>query len=713
MTALTDTLIKESLITEEQLRDAKDKQLGAKRPIQDLLLEMNFVKEEDLIKIMSRVFKMPITDLGKEDIDPSAVKPISYEIAKRYGVFPVRREGNTLLLAMSDPQDIVALDDIRALVNMEIKPLLSTKSQISASIEKYYHLDEGLYDLLKNIVSDTKVEIIRQGKETKDKFNAGEFRGEGSAITRLVNLILSDAIREKASDVHIEPQENFVAIRYRVDGDLKSIMKIPKKMHSHLVARIKILAELDIAETRKPQDGRARMSVYERDIDLRISTIPTFYGEKIVLRLLDPKAARIQLDRLGLEDFELDIFQEAINKSQGMILVTGPTGSGKTSTIYAALNYIKDKTKNIVTIEDPIEYLIDGVSQMQVNPLKNVTFANGLRSILRQDPDVILVGEIRDRETAEIAFRASLTGHLVFTTLHTNNSVSCITRLLDIGLEPYLISSSIVLIIAQRLLKLICPHCKEEYLPEEKLFAKFRVYLDKYRIMRYYRGKGCEECSYTGFFGRTAIFEILRNNKKIRSLISNRVSEDEIFKEAKNFGLRPLAELGIKKVVEGITTIEEVAKITEIIEEGDIREKIDRFSSSLSGRGKQKKLKVLIVDDDILIRKMVIAAFEKEKDKFEFIEAENGREALRYVYNIKPDLLVLDILMPEMDGYELTKILRSRLESVSIPIIMLTSQKDKESEIKGLDVGADDYITKPFDKDKLLARAKMLLRRLK
>lgn len=434
---------------------------------------------------------------------------------------------------------------------------------------------------------------------------------------------------------------------------------------------------------------------------MRISTIPAYYGENIVLRLLDPKAAKIQLKELELEETALNVFLEAINKPQGMILVTGPTGSGKTSTIYAALNHIKNQTKNIVTIEDPIEYLIDGINQMQINPIKDVTFATGLRSILRQDPNVILVGEIRDNETAEIAFRASLTGHLVFATLHTNSAVSAVTRLLDIGLESRIISSSIALIIAQRLVRVICPSCKEPYVPEKGLVDKFNIYLEKYKIPVYYRGKGCEECRYIGYRGRMGLFEIFKNNERLRALISERANEDEIFKEAKMSGLRSLAEAGIERVALGVTTLEEVARITDVVEERELNKTKDNLS----------KLRVLVVDDDMLIRKMVIEAFDKEKDRFEFVEAENGQQALRLIHNAKPDLLISDLVMPEMDGFELTRTLRSHLETASIPIIMLTSQRNKESEIKGFDTGADDYITKPFDKDKFLARARMLLRK--
>lgn len=700
MAALIGALIKQGLITGEQLKEAEEKQIGAKRPLQELLVEMGFISEEDLATVFSRVFNMPVSDLNQENVDESLTKIIPYEIARRYGVFPVRKESGALLLAMSDPVDVITIDTVRNLVNTDIKPVLSTKSAIAANIEKYYHLDDALYDLLKNIVDDASVKVLEQDKKGDEVADATE-RGSEAAIIRLVNLILSDAAGERASDVHIEPQENFVAIRYRVDGELRNIMKIPPTMHSHLVARIKILAKLDIAETKKPQDGRIRVFVQERELDLRISAIPTYYGEKIVLRLLDAKTARIQLEELGLEDFESDIFREAINRPQGMILITGPTGSGKTSTIYSALNYIKNKNNNIVTIEDPIEYLIEGINQIQVNPVKDVTFANALRSILRQDPDVILVGEIRDKETAEIAFRSSLTGHLVFSTLHTNSAVACVTRLLDIGLEPYLISSSVILVVAQRLIRLICPHCREEYSPQAGLLGKFKVYLDLHKITRFYKGKGCEKCGYSGFLGRTAAFELLKITQQLQNLIAGSASENEIFQEARKSGFKSLVESCIQKVARGVATIEEVARTVEFSGEKMLQK----------GASRQEKCRVVIADDDRLIRKMVISAFEGEKDKFEFIEAQNGEEALRYIRNMKPDLLISDVMMPQMDGFGLTKALRQHLESASIPIIMLTSQKEKEDEIRGLDAGADDYITKPFDRDRLLMRAKILLRR--
>ncbi len=699
MSNLLDALIKENLITIEQLQDAKDKQIGAKKPIQELLIEMGFIKEEDFMKTASMVLNMPVINPNNENIDSSTVDLISCETAKRYGVFPVRKKGNTLILAMSNPQDIMALDDIKLMTKMEVKLVLSKKSDISDCIKKYYQLDDSLYDLLKNVADDGKIESLKGGESKGEAISAGILE-EHSPIIKLVNLILSDAVKVRASDIHIEPQENYVDVRYRIDGYLKDIMRIPNNIHPRLSARIKILSNLDIAETRKSQDGRFTMSANGRKIDLRISIIPTYYGEKIVLRLLDAKEAKIELDKIGFQQKELSIFTETLNRPGGMVLVTGPTGSGKTSTLYAALNYIKSETKNIITIEDPIEYLIDGINQIQINPVKNITFTTGLKSILRQDPNVILVGEIRDKETAEIAFRASLTGHIVFSTLHTNSAVSSITRLLDIGLEPYLIASSIILIAAQRLVRIICPHCKEEYTPNEETIDKFGTYIEKFNIRKFYKGKGCEQCIFTGFLGRTAIFEILKIDEKIKDLISEKSTEDIILREARKRGMKQLNESGFEKVAKGITTLEEIGKVVGIVKEDKIY---------VEQKGLREKPKILIADDEEDILKVVEKRLKIAG--YDVVKARDGKEAIEYAVKEKPDLIVTDVTMPRMNGFEATKILRSKLETAVIPIIMLTGRQDEKSELKGLDAGADDYITKPFSSEKLLARIKMLLKR--
>jgi len=701
MITLLLALIKEKLISEEQLNEAKIKNIGAKKPIQELLVEMGFIKEEDLIKVASKVFNMPIVDLSKEVLDPAVIGLISYDIAKRYGVFPLRKENDILILAMSNPQDVIALDDIQIITKLKAQPILCTRNEINNCIDKCYQVDDSLYDILKNVTDDTKIELIKETDLGETTIDVKIVKGENMPITRLTNLILGDAVKMRATDIHIEPQEKVAMVRYRIDGDLRNIMEIPRKLHPSLVSRIKILADLDIAETRSPQDGRIKIVVASRKIDLRISIIPAFYGEKIAIRLLDPKETKTELDKIGLEENELNIFKQEINRPQGIILVTGPTGSGKTTTLYATLNFTKSETKNIVTIEDPIEYLVSGINQMQVNPSKNVTFANGLRSILRQDPNVILVGEIRDRDTADIAFRASLTGHLVFSTLHTNNSVASVTRLLDIGLEPYLISSSLIFIVAQRLVKIICPFCKEEYIPDEKLVNKFKTHIEDLKIKKFYKGKGCQQCGFTGFLGRTAVFELFRINEKIRNLIAQKATEEEIFREAKSIGLKTLLEAAFEKVAKGITTIDEMLKVIGSAEE-------DAALKEQSGlRG---KLRILIADDDediltILDKRISDAGYQT-------IKARDGAEVVALACKEKPDLIVTDVTMPKMNGFDVALALRSKLETAVIPIIMLTARQDKESELKGIDSGADDYIFKPFDADKLLARIKMLLRRI-
>jgi type IV pilus assembly protein PilB len=700
MARLIDALLEKNLITREQLQDARDKQIGAKKPIHELLIEMGFLQEEKLVEIASNILHLPVMDLENESIDTDALKLFSYEYAKSHGVFPVKKANGKLFLAMSDPQDISTLEDARIIAGMEIQPVLCAKSAISKFIEKFYLVDDAIYDLMKNIVEDTKVALLAEGKERKDNFDKEALKDDLAPVVRIVNLILSEAVKSRASDIHIEPFDKFVEVRYRVDGFLKNIMKIPKRLSSALIARIKILSDLDIAETRKSQDGRIKMIIGAEKIDLRISIMPAFYGEKAVIRVLDARQAQVDLTNIGFQKDELDIFKEALHRPQGMILITGPTGSGKTSTIYAALSEIKDETINIITIEDPVEYLIEGISQIEVNPVKDVTFATGLRSILRQDPNVILVGEIRDKETADIAFRSSLTGHLVFSTLHTNNAVASIIRLRDIGLDPYIIASSLALVVSQRLVRVICPHCKQSYEPESRIKDKFKALIQQTGIKSFYQGKGCEKCNYNGFAGRTAIFEVLKIDGQLKELISNDASESEIFEQAKKSKFKTLAESGILKVSKEITTLEEIDRVTDVVAKTDITEQ---------ERENDKATRILIVDDEDDIRKVVAKRINAAG--YETIEAANGQEAVEMVFKEAPDLIIIDLMMPVMGGIEATKKIKSNLQTASIPIMMLTAKQDKASELQGIDSGADDYITKPFDNDKLIARVKMLLRR--
>ncbi len=536
------------------------------------MLKISFLDQAPMLEIKGRLWgeNKSVVNLDEIIVDKDVLKLIDHKAAVHYGVLPVRKDAGALVVAMSDPGNILVIDELHFMTDLVIRPVFCEQRQIFAYIQKYYQTEGNLHDVLKDTMGGAPVHLAHQEVlKVEDQMDADKFNEGKSAFVNFVDKIISDAVEARASDIHIEPQGKNVEVRYRIDGYLKSIIRVPQDLQKRLAARIKLLASLDIVEQRSAQDGRIKISVAGRKIDLRISVIPVFHGEKIVLRILDSQAGQYDLKRLGLQPGQFETFRDAIHKPQGVVLVTGPTGSGKTTTLYSALQHIKCERKNIVTIEDPIEYLMDGINQLQLNRYKDVTFATSLKSILRQDPDVILVGEIRDRETAEIASRASLTGHLVFSTLHTNSAVASITRLVDIGIEPHLIASSTSLFVAQRLIRLICPNCCEHESPDELLMAKFRTYLDDAPVGRFYRGKGCDQCNHTGFYGRTSIFEILKVDEAIKDLIYQKASESVILREAVGNGMRTLAQSGVLKAVTGLTTLEEVARVVDIADEKD------------------------------------------------------------------------------------------------------------------------------------------------
>lgn len=575
-------LIKRNTLEAKIVSDAHQERRNSGRSIQDILIEGDQLREEDLLGAAQSLCPVPMIDLDTHKIDAKMLQMIRREDALRYAILPLKKEEDRLVLAMSDPSDILARDEIAFMTSMSIQPVLVAHAKLSQHIQKYYFARDSVQEMLKETMDDVPVEKIDEERMTSEEIaDAAVSQADNSSFIKLVNRLLCDAVDARASDIHIEPRDRTVEVRYRIDGYLRTVVKIPRQLHPRLAARIKILAKLDIAEQRKVQEGRIKVSIKGEKIDLRISVIPIFYGEKIVMRILDNRSTQFDINKIGFSDDELEVFKAAIGRNQGVVLVTGPTGSGKTTTLYAALQHIKCETKNIVTIEDPIEYLIDGINQLQLSRFKDVTFTNGLRSILRQDPDVILVGEIRDKETAEIAFRAALTGHLVFSTLHTNSAVSSITRLLNIGLESYLIASSVSLLVAQRLVRTICPCCKEEYIPDAELLRKFQSYLPASRTRKFYRGSGCDNCNSSGFYGRSSIFEIMKIDDKIKDLIFNRASETLILKQAVNNGMRTLVESGVAKVMAGLTTLDEIAKVTEIVDvnsdASDLLEQFDRI----------------------------------------------------------------------------------------------------------------------------------------
>lgn len=548
-----DLLVQKGIINPEQLAKAKEEVNKTGIPIEKALEKLGFISEVGIAEIMAEAIGVAFMDLTDYLIDPEVIKFVPEAVAKKYKAVPLFKIGDSLTVAMADPLNVDAIDELRAKSKAgAIDPVLSIPDMIQKVIDQYYGAQGSIKELMQELTKEKLEEKLKKARSLT------EISEEGSVI-KLVNLIIMQAVKDRASDIHIEPEEGNVLIRYRVDGVLHEAQLIPKHLQNVLASRVKVMADMDIAETRNPQDGRIRLKMENKDLDLRVSSFPTIYGENIVLRILDKSSVLLGLRELGFSEEDLKDFNKVIRRPNGIILVTGPTGSGKTTTLYATLSTINSPEKNIITIEDPVEYEIPLIRQTQVNPKAGLTFANGLRSILRQDPDIIMVGEVRDRETAEIAIQASLTGHLVFSTLHTNDASSALTRLIDMGIEPFLISSSIIAILAQRLVRVICPNCKEKYTPSDEMLDDLKL-TGKFD---FYRGKGCNKCKGAGFLGRTSTYELLLMNEEIKNMVMAKMPANELKKKAIGLGMHTLFDDGMHKVKNGITTIEEVLRVIE------------------------------------------------------------------------------------------------------------------------------------------------------
>ncbi|NOT00769.1 MAG: Flp pilus assembly complex ATPase component TadA [Phycisphaerales bacterium] len=552
--AIGDLLVKKNLITREQLQAAKQQCQTSSGTIENVLVEMGLVSARHLLEARSEQLSIPMVDLSSFKADPELLKLIPSKVVHRYRLFPVERRNGTIRVATNDPFNLYAFDELRMLTGMKVEPVLAYEDDVARVIKEHY----GVGGETVNAMVGDDVEVMTDvSEEDKDLIEMAQ----EATVVKLVNEILLEAIRDKASDVHVEPFEDDLRIRYRIDGVLHTTTVPPqiRRFHAAIVSRIKILSNLNIAEHRLPQDGGFKIRAHNREIDLRVSILPTAFGSAVVMRILDKTTSLIGLDKLGMQGELLPRFQGLIDQPYGIILVTGPTGSGKTTTLYSALKTICSDKIKILTIEDPIEYYLDGINQVKVNPKIGLTFASGLRSFLRHDPDVILVGEIRDYETAEVAINASLTGHLVFSTLHTNDAVTANTRLLDMGIEPFLVASSVSGVLAQRLVRKICTHCREAYEPDpDQLPSDFEY--KKGEVLHH--GKGCRECRNSGYRGRFGIFELMCINDEIRELVVGRVSATDLFAAAVREGLKPMRHDGWDKVRRGETTIEEVARVT-------------------------------------------------------------------------------------------------------------------------------------------------------
>ncbi len=551
-------LLETTGLTEAQLEQAlvAHREKGIK--LGEALVQLKFLRSEDILKALSIQLGLPYENRINTDEIPSDILsslPINY--AKKNEVLPLRKDGSTIIVAVADPSNFYVLDDLRTVYNCEIRPVIASSYEIVNAINTVYNRASGAGDEAISELDESAGEINTDFNEPVDLLDATD----EAPIIRLVNALMFRSVKQKASDIHVEPFEKELVIRFRVDGVLYDIMSPPKRAQNSIISRIKIMAGLNIAEKRLPQDGRIRIKIAGKDIDIRVSTIPTAFGESVVMRLLDKSAVLLDLNSLGLQGKQLDWMNELIGKSHGIILVTGPTGSGKTTTLYAALSKINTKDIKIITIEDPVEYQIAGINQVQVNPKIELTFAAGLRAFLRQDPDVIMVGEIRDRETAEIAVQAALTGHLVISTLHTNDAPATVTRLIDMGIEPFLVSSSIIGIVAQRLIRTVCHDCAKKYTPTAEELTKIGLTPEDLKGRQLYKAVGCPNCLETGYSGRRAIYEFMLMNDVIRAEIMKGSDASTIKKVASAEGMTTLMGDAANKVMQGMTTVEEVLRV--------------------------------------------------------------------------------------------------------------------------------------------------------
>ncbi|MDD4909639.1 MAG: type II secretion system ATPase GspE [Candidatus Omnitrophica bacterium] len=552
--SLGESLVDEGVITAEQLNKAKEEEKRSGQRLRKALVKLGIIAEEDLVAFLGTRLGLPRVELDNYLIDQKVIDLVPEESARKYELIPVLKIGNRLTCAMVDPWNVFALDDLRMKTGLIIEPAVATTDEIKKALSRYYGARGGIEEIIKAIDAEgVGIDIDKSDDIKKIEEIVAE-----PVIIKLVNLIIMKAVSARASDIHIEPEKETLRLRFRIDGMLQEEASPPKHLQSTIISRIKIMARLDIAERRAAQDGRFSVKIEGRDIDIRVSCVPTIYGENIVLRILDVSNALLGLDQLGFSKDILGRYHKLIIRPHGIILVTGPTGSGKTTTLYASLNEINKVEKNIITIEDPVEYKLEGVRQIQVNPNVEMTFAGGLRSILRQDPDIIMVGEIRDFETAEIAVHAALTGHLVFSTLHTNDAAGAVTRMLDMRVEPYLLSSSVIGVLAQRLVRTICKDCKEEYAPTEAELKGIGILKE----VKLYRGKGCDRCRNSGYKGRIGIFELMPFDDNIRNLVTAKAALEEIRKQAVASGMVTLTQDGIDKVKQGLTTTEEVLRVT-------------------------------------------------------------------------------------------------------------------------------------------------------
>jgi type II secretory ATPase GspE/PulE/Tfp pilus assembly ATPase PilB-like protein/CheY-like chemotaxis protein len=744
VTAFPDEWLAQSIegLTPERLQELRGKAESG-RTLWDCVVAAKIATDAQIIEKLSHRFRLKVADASK--IDLTARDGVPEQLARRYHVLPLRLTDSFLELGTANPFDLDAEKALAFATAREIRLFLLPPSKISEKLDEMYKAEKAIDKLLEGM-GDQEVTTLSDAPPPEE-LNISEADASQKPVVRLVDMIISEGILSRASDIHVEPEEGGVAVRYRIDGVLRQVMKIPRQAGLPLISRIKIMSSLDIADRLRPQDGRARVAVNGQPIDLRVSTLPAQLGEKVVIRILDSRATVKSLDSLGLNPGEAEAIKRLLENHEGILLVTGPTGSGKTTTLYSAINQIKSEGVNIVTVEDPVEYRMQGIVQVQVQEKAGLTFAAALRSILRQDPNVVLIGEIRDKETAQIAVQASLTGHLVLSTLHTNDAANAVTRLVDIGVESYKIAASLRGVVAQRLMRKLCPTCKEVWMeaPPERL----RRWIPKGTPL--YRAAGCPDCAMTGYRGRFSILEILTMTGELERLIAAGEVADRIAEAAQRGGMKSLWDSGLAHVTRGESTLDELTRVVDIPAEAEapppphdartsrsstgsrhtpapgpvdvppppepvapVSTIFDLLEESVptaprSGAHGQLASKVLLVDDEDSLRKVMRDLLER--DGYVVTEARDGVQALDQVDRVGPDIIVLDLNLPGLDGYGVLSHLRSRPATANIPVIVLTAKGDEDNEVRVFELGADDFLTKPFRARALSARLEAVLGR--
>ena len=729
----------ETLLTPEAVTELRQ-EAGPDVSLWEMLVQRKLASDEQVLGAIATRFRFAVADISKPDA--KLISAVPEQLARRFNVVPVRQTDSYLEVATANPFDYDAEKMLAFATGREVRMLLASPSKIREKLDEMYReTDTVVSRLLEGIGGDFEVEQI---KEEEDSVASAE-QASQRPILRLVDMMIADGVANRASDIHVEPIEGGVVVRYRIDGVLRQAMKIPRTAGVPLVSRVKIMSGLDIADRLRPQDGRARVSINGEHIDLRVSTLPASLGEKVVIRILNQKATSLSLDSLGMAEDEQKAIQSLLSHKEGIILVTGPTGSGKTTTLYSALRVVQGEGVNIVTVEDPVEYRLGAnIVQVQVNEKAGLTFASALRSILRQDPDVVLIGEIRDKETAQIALQASLTGHLVLSTLHTNDAPNAVTRLVDIGMEAYKIAPALRGVVAQRLMRRICPACRVAM--TEEVSERLKRFIPPGAAL--FSAVGCTDCSMTGYRGRFSIVEVLTMNPDLERRISDGAAAEKIAEAARAGGMRSLFSSGLRHVLSGESTIEELLRVTEPPHEEAAaapatapRGKPSRnrpsgpqvappadplappvsleFSMDLVeepaqtegvvGEGRGQGACVLLVEDEEQLRRVMKDLLQREG--YTVAEARDGIQALDEVDRHAPDVIILDLNLPGLDGYGVLAQLRSRPATREIPVMVLTAKGDEDNEVRVFELGADDFVTKPFRARSLTARLEAVLGR--